>query len=85
VKELRIQPTDAVTQALSLQFKMTLRQTEIHSIPSLLENTDTTKYLFCISKTLSLVLSDYVPLCLAESCMNEQQLTALSYYTDLYF
>jgi len=47
VKEPRIQPTDAVTQALSLQFKMTLQQIETYSIPSLLENTGTTKYLFC--------------------------------------
>lgn len=47
-KELKIQPTDAVTQALPLQFKMTLQQIEIYSIPSFLENTGTTKYLFHI-------------------------------------
>ena len=47
-KELKIQPTNAVTQALSLQFKMTLQQIETHSLPSFLENTGTTKHLFHI-------------------------------------
>lgn len=47
-KELRLQPTNAVTQALSLQFTMTVQQIEIYSIPSFLENTGTTKYLFHI-------------------------------------
>lgn len=47
-KKLKIQPPYAVTQALSLQFKMTLQQVEIYSIPSLLENTGTTKCLFRI-------------------------------------